>query len=439
MRKICSIAWNDYLLTVASRTFIISILIAPLLYLGIAGLQIIADRNVDLDIKLLMLVDRSGALSQTLVDKAIQRNRSEKVIDSKGGEVKQVGPMFFVEPYEGDLIETREIERMLSQRVIDQEIFAFAIIGKDILNPNDGPDIGVSYYSDSPTARDLPDWLRETVNEKVKSIRFENAGIHQRTVNKLMQPIEIETLGLADISVDGPTAKPKKDNILETFLIPVGAVFLLFIIVNMSAPLMLNMVIEEKMNKITEVLVSSVSPFSLMLGKLMAASMVGLTLAVIYMGSTLGFLVFFGVIDKLSGIYVIWFVVFLVFALLIYGSMWGGIGAACSELKETQNFAGISIMMVMAPMALIMPVLSSPGSAFSIGISLVPLFTPMLMLLRLGIAPGPAPWEIGTALALCTVFALFCVWAGGKIFRIGLLAQGQKASLTQIVKWLFSS
>ena len=96
---------------------------------------------------------------------------------------------------------------------------------------------------------------------------------------------------------------------------------------------MLNMVIEEKMNKITEILVSSVPPFHLMLGKLLAASMVGLTLTAVYLGSTLGLLVLFGGIEKLPGVYVLWFIVFLVFALLIYGSLWGGIGAACSSRR----------------------------------------------------------------------------------------------------------
>ena len=135
----------------------------------------------------------------------------------------------------------------------------------------------------------------------------------------------------------------------------------------------------------------------------------------------------------------LWFILFLILALMSYGSIWGSIGAACSEIKDTQNFAGLTVVMVIAPMALVIPILESPGSAFSIGVSLVPLFTPMLMLLRLGIPPGPATWEILLSLVLCTGFTLICVWGSGKIFRFRLLAQGQPPNLTRMIRWLFTS
>ncbi len=439
MIKIWSIAWNDYLLTVISRTFLISLLLAPLLFLGISGIQLIARSNKDLQDKVLVVVDRSNVLYPAIAEKAVKRNRSGKVLSGDLGKKKKVGSRFLIEPYGNDFAMVDKIEKDLSEKIRNKEIFAFALIGKDVVHPGEGSDNRISYYSDSPTTYDLPDWLSEAANEKVESLRFESAGIHQRTVNKLLQPVSLDRLGLADASKEGLKSLAQKEDMVEAFIVPLGAVFLLFIIVNMSAPLMLNMVIEEKMNKIMEVLISSVPPFHLMLGKLLAATMVGLTLATVYLGSMIALFLTFGDGDAIPGRLCLWFILFLILALMSYGSIWGSIGAACSEIKDTQNFAGLTVIMVIAPFALVIPVLESPGSAFSIGISLVPLFTPMLMLLRLGIPPGPAPWEIGLSLVLCVAFTLLCVWGSGKIFRFGLLAQGHRPNLGQVIRWLFSS
>ncbi len=439
MNKIWSIAWNDYLLTVASRTFLISLLLAPLLFLGISGIQLIARSNKDLGDKVLVVVDRSEVLYPAIAEKAVKRNRGDKVLSGERGKKTKVGSRFLVEPYRDDFGGTNEIEKVLSEKVRNKDIFAFALIGMDVVHPGRGSDNKISYYSDSPAAYDLPEWLSEVANEKVESLRFESAGIHRRTVNKLQQPVSLDRFGLAEVSAEGLEKQAQKEDMVEAFIVPLGAVFLLFVIVNMSAPLMLNMVIEEKMNKIMEVLVSSAPPFYLMLGKLLAATMVGLTLATVYLGSMTALFLTIGEVDSIPGRLCLWFILFLILALMSYGSIWGSIGAACSEIKDTQNFAGLTMVMVIAPLALVIPVMESPGSAFSIGISLVPLFAPVIMLLRLGIPPGPATWEILLSLVLCVGFTMFCVWGSGKIFRFGLMAQGHRPNLGQVIRWLLSS
>ena len=94
MIKIWSIAWNDYLLTVISRTFLISLLLAPLLFLGISGIQLIARSNKDLQDKVLVVVDRSNVLYPAIAEKAVKRNRSGKVLSGDLGKKKRSVPVF---------------------------------------------------------------------------------------------------------------------------------------------------------------------------------------------------------------------------------------------------------------------------------------------------------------------------------------------------------
>jgi ABC-2 type transport system permease protein len=96
------------------------------------------------------------------------------------------------------------------------------------------------------------------------------------------------------------------------------------------------------------------------------------------------------------------------------------------------------MMMVMLPFFVFMPIMQSPGSAFARWFSLFPPATPMLMLLRISLPPGPPWWEIALGVVLTTLFTLACVWAAAKIFRIGILAQGQTPSFAKLFLWLLS-
>jgi ABC-2 type transport system permease protein len=125
-------------------------------------------------------------------------------------------------------------------------------------------------------------------------------------------------------------------------------------------------------------------------------------------------------------------------ALLIFGSIFMGLGAACSELSDAQSMMMPAMLMAMLPMFVLSVVLQEPDSPFSVIISLFPPCTPFLMLMRIAIPPGPALWEIILGVALTLGFTLVCIWAAGKVFRIGILAQGQAPSFRKLFTWILS-
>ncbi len=127
---------------------------------------------------------------------------------------------------------------------------------------------------------------------------------------------------------------------------------------------------------------------------------------------------------------------FLVLAVLLFGSLYMAVGAACSELKDAQSLMMPIVLLSVLPMLVWTAVLRNPASPLSVGMSLFPFATPFLMLMRLGLQPSPPVWQVVLSVVLTTATAILCVWAAGKIFRTGLLMQGKPPSLREMARWV---
>jgi ABC-2 type transport system permease protein len=114
------------------------------------------------------------------------------------------------------------------------------------------------------------------------------------------------------------------------------------------------------------------------------------------------------------------------------------IGAACNDVKDAQNLMIPMMLPLMIPMMVLLPVIQSPSSPFAVAMSLFPPATPLVMLLRVALHPTAPWWQVALGAALTMTTAAMCIWAAGKIFRVGLLAQGKSASLAQMARWIFS-
>jgi len=131
-----------------------------------------------------------------------------------------------------------------------------------------------------------------------------------------------------------------------------------------------------------------------------------------------------------------WFMVYLILAIMMFGSVFMAIGAACSDLKDAQGMMTPIMLAFTLPFLVWSPVLQNPDSPFSAVASLIPVSSPMLMLLRLSIQPGPPWWQVGLSLVLTLATSMLFVWAAGKIFRTGILMQGKSASLGEMIRWV---
>ena len=274
------------------------------------------------------------------------------------------------------------------------------------------------------------------MNEEVKKTRIAELNLSPESVAALSAQTGVRQFGLVEKDADGSLSDAKEENRVMTFAVPFAGIMLMFMMVMSVAPAMLNNVLEEKMQKISEFLVSSITPFQLMFGKLVGSVAVGMTLSTVYLGAAYAMAWHFGFANDVPTSLYAWFVFYLLIALIIFGSVFSAIGAACSEIKDAQSLMTPVMLMLIIPMMCLGPVLTSPNSTFARVISLIPPATPMLMFVRIAIPPGPPLWEIVLGTVLAVLFAVCCVWAAGKIFRVGVLSQGQPPTMVGLVKWL---
>lgn len=438
MNKILRVAITEYLNAVRSKAFIIGIIMLPVFMFGGLLVSRLAKDKVDLKDRRFAVLDHSGSLYSVIASKVKDRNARDIFDWSTGTRRRQIRPAFIAEQVHFRTEESTRADLLLSERVRKKELLGFVTIGKDVVAAEGGTEAEISYYTETPTFLDLPDWLQRVINDEVQRLRFEKANVDQALVRKLTKGTTFRKLGLANVSATGEVIRAKEENKIATLAVPGISLFLMFMLVMTSAPALLNTVLEEKLQKISEILIAAVSPFQLMMGKLMGAVLVSLTLSALYLGTAILFIWKTG-LDSLvpSSIY-FWFLLFQLLALMIYGSIFSAIGAACTEIKDAQNMMFPAMMLIMIPMFTWMPVLQSPSSLFARLISLFPPATPMMMLLRIAIPPGPPWWEIALGVVLTAAFMLACVWASARIFRIGILSHGQTPSFGKLIQWVVS-
>lgn len=434
MRKILAVATNEYRQVVLTKSFLLSLIFPLLIYGGMFVAAALFGDKTDLRDRELMVVDYTGVLVDGLTEANIKRNRSEYV-EREG---KQVGPKFVILSYgDGELPEPKALLAELSDKVRSGDIFAFAMIGADYLEVDGGDADFLQYYSDSPTFNRLPNWLSSSVRDLVEERRFAEAGYDQKEINLLTSHNRLERFSLAELDAAGNLVEPKEENKIAAFLIPFGLVMLIFISIQMSTPVLLNSVIEEKMQRIAEVLLSSVTPFQLLLGKLFAGVGVGMTFSAVYILSLSMSLRYFEKVQWVPSGTFFWFFIFLLLGLLTFGSLFAGVSSACQDIKDSQNFAGTIILFLIVPLILTMVTVEAPDGTFATTISLIPPFSVMAMMNRIAIPPGPPEWQIYLALVLNLAFTASIVWASSRLFRIGILAQGKTPTWRELFRWIF--
>jgi ABC-2 type transport system permease protein len=164
---------------------------------------------------------------------------------------------------------------------------------------------------------------------------------------------------------------------------------------------------------------------------------VSLTISAVYLGGAYWAARHYGVAEYAPASLLLWFVAFQTLASLMFGALFIAVGAACTDMRETQNLLWPVMMLAVMPMFFLGPLMRSPNSPVIVGLSYFPFATPSMMIARLGMPDGAQWWEpyVGAALMLLTT--LLCVWVAGRIFRVGILLMGKGASPVEIARWVF--
>jgi ABC-type Na+ efflux pump permease subunit len=434
MNKIIRFAIREYKAAVKTKGFIIGLIIAPIMMSGGFIAFILLKDRVDTTDKYLAVIDHTGVVAEALVEAATQRNENE-IFDEESSQ--KIKPAYYIEMAEPDGEDSRQQYLELSDRVRKGELHAFIVIGPDIVHPSEeNENVYISYYAKNAAVDDMRRWASWPINNQLRKLRLADAGVEESLVADLFDWIDVGGMGL--VSVDestGDISDAREATPIEALVVPIVFMMLMFLMIMMSVPGMLNSVMEEKTQRIAEVMLGSITPFEFMSAKLLSGIAVSLTSSAVYVLGGLFVLTSMSLQGYVPFHVIPWFFLYMVLAIMMFGAMSASLGATCSEPKDAQSLTFPMILPALIPMFIYIPVAKEPLSSFSTWMSLIPPFTPMLMTLRMATPESIPAWQPIVGLIGVVLFTIFFVWAGGRIFRVAILMQGTPPKFANIVKW----
>lgn len=434
MRKILLLTAREYKATVRTKGFIIGLILAPIMMSGSLIAMKLTENQVDTRDRSMAVLDWSGVVTEELAKNADTRNR-EFIHDPESG--KQIRPAYIIEPAEIDSADTMEQRFALSERVRKKELHSFLEIGPGVLTAEGENGANrITYHAENPAVDDMRGWLNSPVNTILRTHRLESAGVSGKKAAGILTWTDIESMGLLERNLEtGAIEEAVERSEAEAIGLPIGIVFFMFLMIMMGAIPLLNSVMEEKTQRIAEVVLGSVRPFEFMAGKILGGVAVSLTAASVYLAVGSISLRKLELLEFLPLWFVPWIFAFMVVAIVMLGGMMATIGAICSDPKDAQSLTMPAMFPVIIPMFVMVPVLKEPHSMFSTAMSLFPPFTPMLMLIRMSTPGGVPAWQPWAGLAGVVLLSVIVVWVGGRIFRVGILLQGQPPKLSLLLRW----
>jgi ABC-2 type transport system permease protein len=300
------------------------------------------------------------------------------------------------------------------------------------------PDEGQpEYVAPNVAAFKLLSVLERSVNSVMVADRLTGAGLDPDQVRELTHRVGLKTLKL------GKGGEETSDR-GQTFMLAYVFMMIIYVTVLMYGIYVMRGVLEEKSSHVVEVIISTVKPFELMLGKILGIGAVGLTQFLIWAIlmaaiSAPGMVSAMGMGDiglpTIPIQLLVFFVVYFVLGFLLYGTLYAGIGAAFDTEQEAQNFQGLVTMLLIVPMVLMIQIINQPDGTLSVVLSMFPFFTPMLMFLRMTLVPVPA-WQVAASVVLMLGAILASTWIVAKIYRVGILMHGSKPKLKDLIRWV---
>ncbi|HEV2396744.1 MAG TPA: ABC transporter permease [Candidatus Sulfotelmatobacter sp.] len=277
-------------------------------------------------------------------------------------------------------------------------------------------------------------WLSETVNHIVHQQALSKQGVTAAQSQQLLAPVKVDPVRIEH-------GRETKSSGTSRFLEIIVMVMLIYVAVLLYGISVMRSVLEEKTSRIIEVLLSSASSTELMTGKLLGVGAVGLTQIVVWTVMagvialpSLATRASFGDL-QLSPLVMICFVLFFLLGYLLYSTMYAAIGAITTTEQEGQQLQFLVVIPLVLSVFVLAPVIRTPDSAAVMWMSLVPFFAPIVMFARI-VVQTPPIWQIALSLALMVATIAGMVVLCARIYRIGVLIYGKRATLPEILKWL---
>jgi len=424
--RIAAIIRREYLERVRTKAFWISTLLVPIFMAAATILPALLAAKGGGDYTI-AVQDMTGRYFEPIADEVedMLYGSTEDPNARFGGSASNLTMRFLAQDPEA----SREA---IKERIQNKEFDGLLVLPAGL--PDEGQP---EYVASNVTAMRMLATLERAVNNVIVADRLTAEGIDPQRINDLTRRTDMKMLKL---SAKGEETRDQGQAFLMSFLL----VMIIYMSVLMYGMYVMRGVLEEKASHIVEVIISTVKPFELMLGKILGIGAVGLTQMLLWslMGFALtapGVLVAVGLggieLPKIPLLVLVFFVIYFVLGFLLYGTLYAGVGAAFDTEQDAQNFQGVITFFLIIPMLLLMQILNQPDGTLAVVLSLFPFFSPILMFLRLTLTQVPAI-QLIASVVLMVVTILAMAWLSGKIYRVGILMHGSKPKLKEMIRWI---
>ncbi len=418
-----------------TKAFLIAIIMMPILMGGGIAAQIFLQKRLGPSERKIVVLDGTVALFNKLAAAAMERNENQ-IFDIKTG--KQISPRYILQAGPAGAV-TEETRFDLSEQVRRRQIDAFVEIPPGIEKMPSGAEKGlkVEFYAENAAVSDEKGWFQWQIGDMVRKLRLEESKIDPQLVAKASAPVEVDAMGLVERSKTGQFSKPRESNLEESIFLPFGMMMLMFMVIFLGAQPMLESVLEEKSQRIAEVLLGSANAFHLMIGKLIGGVGGSLTVVAAYAAGGCALAWHYDAFRLVPLRIVPWFIVYQVLAVMLFGSIFMAVGAAVNQLKEAQSMLMPIWLLMMFPLFVWLQVVRDPMGSFATWISFIPPATSLMMVLRMGSTASVPLWQPLAGIVVMLAATLVCVFAAARVFRIGILAQGKTPKMSELIRWAF--
>lgn len=434
--KMWTIIKKEYRQIVKKKSFVISTLITPVLMAAFIFLPMLLTK-VGREEKTIEVLDFSGMIQEQFVERSessieasILKLKFTPAKDTRGSEKQND----LIKAYEAELEKMNldanlELLPEYKNRILDKKINGLILISKDIKATR------IAYFcalniSDFGTNKYITSTVQKILSEKL----LIEQNIEPKIVEEAIQDIRLNTF---KVKKEGTTRSTSgMEYMMSIFMLTI-----LFSIIMAYGQLIMRGVIEEKNNRIVEVLISSTNVPTLFYGKIIGIGLAGLTQVAFWfiMGAVLVIQPFFKidtrVVNFLTPEVALYFFIFFVIGYFMYSILYSVVGASVNTDQEAQQFATPITYLLFIPFIIGVIVTQNPNTPFVVISSMFPLFTPTLMFMRISVAI-PSLLQIITSMIMSILFTFFLAWLGAKIFRVGILMYGKKPTIKEIFKWI---
>jgi ABC-2 type transport system permease protein len=435
MNKIGIIIAREFNERVRKKSFIITTILMPLLMLGLMAAPTLMMVFAKGEQKTLLVIDESGVVAPEL------EGNDEVVFEN----------------FTGTLDEARQ----------NEEVFGTLWIGKDVVEKPSS----VRLYTNSSSSMSLEEAIAAQIEDVVEAKRLDMYNIEglKDIMDNLQASVSMTTYR-NDLAAEGEAEEATSSMVAYLLGLVLGMMLYMFLIIYGS--MVMTSVIEEKGSRVLDVLVSSVNPFQLMLGKILGVASVAVTQIAIWgvlicgLGATVlpalmpadvmqaveavqagqmtaldaeldaDMLSALSIATDVGGLVMmfVWLLLFLLGGFLFYSAMFAAVGSAVDSIQDANQLQTPITMPIILALILAMSVFNDPNSSLAFWGSVIPFTSPIVMMARIPF--GIPTWEIVLSLVLLYASVVAMAWAAGKIYRVGIFMHGKKPSLKELLSWI---